>query len=64
MWECDTLHARRKWDETLGLQLYWILEEPSYYYALETFGLYLSEHELIRMAESMIINPQWTSTPP
>lgn len=56
--------ARRKWDETLGLQLYWILEEPSYYYALETFGLYLSERELIRMAESMIINPQWTSTPP
>jgi hypothetical protein len=56
--------AQRKWDRTLGLQLYWILDETSYYYVLETFGSYLSERDLIRMAESMIINPQWTSTPP
>ena len=41
----------RKWDETLGLQLHWIIGE--FVYALETFGPYVSEKDLIRMAESM-----------
>ena len=41
----------RKWDETLGLQLSWAIDEAVY--TLETFGPYLSEQDLIRMAESM-----------
>lgn len=41
----------RKWDETLGLQLSWAMGEAVY--TLETFGPYLSEQGLIRMAESM-----------
>lgn len=46
---------QRKWDETLGVQLHWIMEESVY--ALETFGPYLSEQDLIRMAESMKVDP-------
>lgn len=55
--------AQRKWDEALGLQLHWIIGK--YVYALETFGPYVSEQELIRMAESMkILPPPWfTATP-
>ena len=55
----------RKWDETLGLQLHWILGK--YVYALETFGPYLSVSDLIRMAESMKDNvppPLWTPHAP
>jgi hypothetical protein len=40
----------RKWDETLGLQLHWGIGD--YIYALETYGDYVSEQDLIRMAES------------
>jgi hypothetical protein len=53
----------RKWDETLGLQVHWVIEK--YVYTLETYGPYVSEQDLIRMAESAtgipIIYP--TSTP-
>jgi len=50
---------QRKWDKTLGLQLHWTIEESVY--ALETFGLYLSELELNRMAESMkVVPPHWS----
>ena len=44
-------NAQRKWDETLGLQLHWMLGK--FVYTLETFGAYVSESDLIRMAESM-----------
>jgi hypothetical protein len=47
----DNPTATRKWDNTLGLQLHWIIGEQVY--GLETFGSYLSEEDLIRMAESM-----------
>ncbi|MCI0608854.1 MAG: DUF4367 domain-containing protein [Anaerolineae bacterium] len=47
----------RKWDETLGIQLSWSLEESVY--TLETFGPYVSEYDLIRMAESMKVVPWW-----
>jgi hypothetical protein len=40
----------RKWDETLGLQLYW--DTGKYIHVLETYGAYVSEKDLIRMAES------------
>jgi hypothetical protein len=43
--------AQRQWDRTLGLQLSWSIEESIY--TLETLGPYVSEDELIRMAESM-----------
>jgi hypothetical protein len=54
----------RKWDETLGLQLHWILGKNVY--ALETFGAYISQRDLIRMAESMkdIPPPLWTPNTP
>ena len=53
----------RKWEETLGLQLHWIIEE--YVYALETFGPYVSEQDLIRMAESMeVLPPPWLTPTP
>ena len=48
----------RKWDEALGFQLYWTVGEAVY--TLETFGPYLSQRDLIRMAESMKILP-WPS---
>jgi hypothetical protein len=47
--------ARRKWDETLGFQLSWAMDEAVY--TLETFGPYLSKSDLIRMAESMKVVP-------
>jgi hypothetical protein len=40
----------RKWDKTLGLQLYW--DTGKYMHVLETYGPYVSEKDLIRMAES------------
>jgi len=43
--------AQRKWDETLGLQLTWSVEDSIY--TLETLGSYVTEQDLIRMAESM-----------
>jgi hypothetical protein len=43
--------AARKWDRTLGLQLSWSIEDSVY--TLETLGTYVSEEDLIRMAESM-----------
>jgi len=48
----------RKWDNALGFQLSWSLGESIY--TLETFGSYLSEYDLIRMAESMKIAPRWS----
>jgi hypothetical protein len=42
--------AQRPWDETLGLQLSWSVEASIY--TLETLGPYVSEDDLIRMAES------------
>lgn len=52
--------AERKWDETLGLQLSWSAEKSIYF--LETLGPYLTEEDLIRMAESMKITGE--TTPP
>lgn len=43
--------AHRQWDETLGLQLSWSVEDSIY--TLETLGPYVSADDLIRMAESM-----------
>lgn len=55
--------AQRKWDETLGLQLTWSLEDSIY--TLETSGPYVTEDDLIRMAESMNTVPHpWESTTP
>lgn len=54
--------AQRKWDETLGLQLHWAIEK--YIYTLETYGPYLSEQDLIRMAESAEGIPIIYPTPP
>ena len=42
--------APRKWDEKLGLQLYW--STGKYIHVLETYGPYVREQDLIRMAES------------
>lgn len=55
--------APRQWDETLGLQLSWSLEDSIY--TLETLGPYVSADELIRMAESMkrVPGPGETPTP-
>jgi hypothetical protein len=50
--------ARRKWDRTLGLQLTWSLGDSIY--TLETLGSYVTEADLIRMAESL----RTTSPPP
>lgn len=52
--------AQRQWDKTLGLQLTWTAEDAIY--TLETLGPYVSEAELIRMAESM--KPTGDITPP
>lgn len=41
----------RKWDKTLGLQLTWRVQDSIY--TLETLGPYVTEQDLIRMAESM-----------
>lgn len=43
--------AQRKWDRTLGLQLSWSLGESIF--TLETLGPYVTEEDLIRMAESL-----------
>jgi hypothetical protein len=43
--------APRKWDATLGLRLTWSTGDPIY--TLETLGPYVTEQDLIRMAESM-----------
>jgi hypothetical protein len=51
----------RKWDETLGLQLHWGIGK--YVYALETYGRYVSEQDLIRMAESAQEFLPWQLTP-
>lgn len=49
--------ALRQWDETLGLQLTWSLND-NVIYTLETLGQYVTEQDLIRMAESMkIVSP-------
>jgi hypothetical protein len=53
--------AQRKWDETLGLQLHWSIGECIY--ALETYGPYVSEQDLIRMAESAQAHRPWQLTP-
>lgn len=58
----DNPTANREWDETLGLQLSWSWGESVY--TLETFGKYLSESDLIRMAESMKSDTPWISTTP
>ena len=47
--------AQRKWDKTLGLQLTWKVKGSIY--TLETLGEYVTEQDLIRMAESMKIVP-------
>jgi hypothetical protein len=48
--------APRQWDETLGLQLSWSLEDGIY--TLETLGPYVSADDLIRMAESVkVVEP-------
>jgi len=43
--------GQREWEQNLGLQLHWIIGD--YVYTLETFGPYLSEQDLIRIAESI-----------
>ena len=43
--------AQRQWDKTLGLQLSWGVEH--HIFTLETLGSYISEDDLIRMAESI-----------
>lgn len=56
--------AQRKWDETLGLQLTWGVGDAIF--TLETLGLYVTEEDLIRMAESMKVVPPylWESPTP
>ncbi|HLF74126.1 MAG TPA: DUF4367 domain-containing protein [Anaerolineales bacterium] len=54
--------AQRKWDETLGLQLHWIMGK--HVYTLETYGPYVSEQDLIRMAESVEEMPAWITPTP
>lgn len=53
---------QRKWDQSLGLQLHWVVGENVY--TLETFGSYLSERDLIQMAESMEQIPSWMTDSP
>lgn len=53
--------AQRQWDETLGLQLAWSVRYSIYF--LETLGPYVSEGDLIRMAESMKQVPAPEETP-
>lgn len=55
----DRPTANREWDETLGLQLSWNWGESVY--TLETFGEYLTESDLIRMADSMKSDTPWIS---
>jgi hypothetical protein len=43
--------AQRQWDKTLGLQLSWGVEH--HIFTLETLGPYITEDDLIRMAESI-----------
>jgi hypothetical protein len=45
--------AQRKWDKTLGLQLTWKPEKFRSIYTLETLGTYVTEQDLIRMAEGI-----------
>jgi hypothetical protein len=52
----------RKWDRSLGLQLSWSIEDSVY--TLETLGPYVSEEDLIRMAESMKTSGSSPSTSP
>jgi hypothetical protein len=47
----DNPHTQRLWDKALGLQLTWSAQNTIY--TLETLGSYVTEDELIRMAESM-----------
>lgn len=58
----DRPSTSRQWDETLGYQLSWSLEDAVY--TLETFGPYISAEDLIRMAESMKTATAWTPAPP
>jgi hypothetical protein len=51
----------RKWDETLGLQLYW--DTGKYIHVLETYGAYVSEQDLIQMAESAQEYSPWQLIP-
>jgi hypothetical protein len=53
--------AQRKWDRTLGLQLSWGLGEGVF--TLETLGSYVTEEDLIRMAESMKRGPLELESP-
>jgi hypothetical protein len=46
---------QRKWDKTLGLQLTWKVKGSIY--TLETLSQYVSEEDLMQMAESMKIVP-------
>lgn len=55
-------HAQREWDKTLGLQLTWSVGDSIY--TLETLGSYVTETDMIRMAESMkAIPPPQQTTP-
>lgn len=54
--------ATRKWDKSLGLQLYW--DMGKYTHILETYGPYVSEQDLIRMAESADELPRWPTPTP
>jgi hypothetical protein len=47
--------VQRKWDKTLGFQLTWKVRGGIY--TLETWGQYVAEGDLIRMAESMEMVP-------
>lgn len=47
--------AQRKWDKALGLQLTWRIKDSIY--TLETLGAYVTEQDLLRMAESMKVVP-------
>jgi len=51
----------RKWDKKLGLQLYW--STGKLIHVLETYGSYVSEQDLIRMAESAQEFRPWQLTP-
>lgn len=53
--------AQRKWDKTLGLQLSWSVDDSIY--TLETLGSYITEADLLRMAESMKKIPPPTTAP-
>jgi hypothetical protein len=57
-------HTQRQWDETLGLQLTWSLQDSIYIYTLETLRSYVTEQDLIQMAESMkTVDPPLKTTP-